>query len=81
MHQIKIDLGLISASDEGFIAYCEYFECKAVKVIRERCWLITSDNPVNFYWLGLNQTLTSDSSVCETPAEKYLGIGKNKSNE
>lgn len=81
MHQIKIDLGLVSAPDEGFIAYCKHFDCKAIKVIREHCWLISSDKPENFYFLGLNQMLTSGSSLCQTPAEKYLGIGKHKGDE
>lgn len=78
MHQIKIALDLVSAPDEGFVAYCKHFDCKAIKVIRDDCWLISSDKPENFYLLGLNQMLTSGSSLCETPAEKYLGIGKNK---
>jgi hypothetical protein len=80
MHQIKIALGFFSAPDEGVIAYCKHFDCKAIKVIREDSWFVSSDKMENFYLLGLNQTLTSGSSLSQTPAEKYLGIGKNKGN-
>lgn len=54
-------------------AYCNHFGCSISKPRKgDNIYTIQSDNPINFFWLGANVALKSESSLTITPAEKYL---------
>jgi len=57
---------------ENFKGYCENFGCILHKPKKgEVDWIITSDDPTNFFWLGCNMNLKSNCNLCISTAEKF----------
>lgn len=77
MAEMKLPIGFISDDFEKAKAYCEAFGCVIHKHKRGTAHnLIESEDTVNFFWLGANINLKSESSLTITAAEKYLGKKK-----
>lgn len=71
MIQIEIPIG--DYTTESMRQYCEHFGCKLLPVKRGDVeFKITTDKPVNFFWLGINMTLNIDNGVSISAASHLL---------
>lgn len=60
---------------DKFKQFCKHFSCTAK--LQKGDWIIHSEDPVNFFWLGCNMTMqSSDSNLCVTIKDKILNNGK-----
>lgn len=74
MYTMELPFGFISEDFEKASAYCKHFNCKIHKAKRGSVYnLVETENSINFFWLGCNLNLKSNSSLAMSSAEKYLG--------
>lgn len=79
MDKIELPIGITEASFENFQKYCNHFGCQVLKPKRgDSNYIITTDDNINFFWLGMNFTLEVNTGISISAASKYLIPSKPK---
>lgn len=73
MYTIYLPVGCISEDYEKAKKYCQHFNCTIHKSKKGSCVnKITTQDLINFFWLGANINLQSKSPLTVTISEKLL---------
>lgn len=54
MHKIYLPFGCGDFTPDEMAAFCESYGCKSKYQRAKAQYEVTTDNPVNFFWLGAN---------------------------
>lgn len=58
--------------------FCQHFECTLLGKTRNGEWWISTDNPKNFFWLGMNLALSAAGNpCCQTVREQMVAKHRN----
>ncbi len=54
--------------------FCQRFGCTAQKTKHKGYFLISTDDPINFYWLGCNMHNAWINEMCPSNISKYVEL-------
>lgn len=75
MYRIEIPVGVGgNPTQEQLAEFCDYFSCRLQKKKKGYpYWTITSEDPLNFFWLGANIGFKHNNNISLSTSSKLLG--------
>lgn len=73
IYQIEIPIGCEGhATQKQFANFCKHFGCELQKKKRGSAYyIITSEDPTKFFWLGMNLNFRHDTNLATSPAVSF----------
>ncbi len=74
MFRINLPVELFDAPFQSVVGYCNHFNCTVQPLKTGQIYyVVESEDPINFFWLGINFNLKGSSSLTTTTSEKHFG--------